>query len=216
LKSFGVVDMAGDFSPARPSARDALGFDEVPDAEPAQPQDVLTPITESAVFLTACVDPGGEDTIADLLPDVAGLRRSVGFRAPDARLSCVVGIGSDLWDRSRRMWLCFKLARLIVDRLATKVRIADEVHGFKSFDERDLLGFVDGTENPEGRAAGAAVLIGDEDPGFAGGSYLIVQKYLHDLPGWNALTVEQRRRRWAAPNSRMSSSRTRTRRPTPT
>lgn len=71
----------------------------MPDAEPAQPQDVLTPITEDAVFLTACVDPGGEATIADLLPDLAGLRRSVGFRAPDARLSCVVGIGAALWDR---------------------------------------------------------------------------------------------------------------------
>jgi putative iron-dependent peroxidase len=87
--------------------------------------------------------------------------------------------------------MCFELARLIVDRLGPRVRIVDEVHGFKSFDERDLLGFVDGTENPEGRAAAAAVLIGDEDPDFAGGSYLIVQKYLHDLPGWNALTVEQ-------------------------
>ena len=71
------------------------------------------------------------------------------------------------------------------------MRIVDEVHGFKSFDERDLLGFVDGTENPEGRAADAAVLIGEEDPGFAGGSYLVVQKYLHDLAAWNALTVEQ-------------------------
>ena len=58
------------------------------------------------------------------------------------------------------------------------------MHGFRSFDERDLLGFVDGTENPEGAAAAEAVLIGDEDPAFAGGSYVIVQKYLHDLtPG---------------------------------
>jgi porphyrinogen peroxidase len=215
--------MAGNFSPPRLSARDALGFDEVPDAEP---QDILTPITEDAVFLTACVDPGGEEAIADLLPDIAGLRRSVGFRAPDARLSCVVGIGADLWGRlfdaprpaglhpfrelrgarhtapttpgdlffhirADRLDMCFELARLIVDRLGPRVRIVDEVHGFKSFDERDLLGFVDGTENPEGRAAAAAVLIGDEDPDAAGGSYLIVQKYLHDLPGWNALTVEQ-------------------------
>ena len=192
----------------------------------AEPQDILTPITEDAVFLTACVDPGGASAIADLLPDIAGLRRSVGFRAPDARLSCVVGIGAALWDRlfdaprpaglhpfrelrgpvhtapatpgdlffhlrADRMDMCFELARLIVDRLGPEVRVVDEVHGFKSFDERDLLGFVDGTENPEGRAAAAAVLIGDEDPDNAGGSYLIVQKYVHDLPGWNALTVEQ-------------------------
>ncbi len=192
----------------------------------AEPQDILTPITEAAVFLTACVDPGGEATIGELLPDVAGLRRSVGFRAPDARLSCVVGIGAGLWDRlfgaprpaglhpfrelrgpvhtapatpgdlffhirADRLDMCFELARLLADRLGPEVRIVDEVHGFKSFDERDLLGFVDGTENPEGRAAAAAVLIGDEDPGFAGGSYLIVQKYVHDLQGWNELTVEQ-------------------------
>ena len=192
----------------------------------SEPQDILTPITESAVFLTACVDPGGEEAIADLLPDLAGLRRSVGFRAPDARLSCVVGIGAALWDRlfdaprpaglhpfrelrgpvhtapstpgdlffhirADRLDMCFELARLIVDRLGSGVRVVDEVHGFKSFDERDLLGFVDGTENPEGRAAAAAVLIGDEDPEHAGGSYLIVQKYLHDLEAWNALTVEQ-------------------------
>jgi putative iron-dependent peroxidase len=62
--------------------------------------------------------------------------------------------------------------------------VVDEVHGFKYFDERDLLGFVDGTENPTGPAAEAAVTIGAEDPAFAGGSYVIVQKYLHDMaPG---------------------------------
>ena len=68
------------------------------------------------------------------------------------------------------------------------------MHGFRSFDERDLLGFVDGTENPEGGAARAAVLIGDEDPAFAGGSYVVVQKYLHDLDAWDALPVEEQER----------------------
>jgi putative iron-dependent peroxidase len=72
--------------------------------------------------------------------------------------------------------------------------VVDEVHGFKSFDERDLLGFVDGTENPEGGPARAAVLIGDEDPEFAGGSYVIVQNYLHDLASWDALPVEDQER----------------------
>ena len=67
----------------------------------------------------------------------------------------------------------------------------DEVHGFIYFDERDLLGFVDGTENPTGAAAARATIIGDEEPAYAGGSYVIVQKYLHDLAGWNALPVEE-------------------------
>jgi len=66
----------------------------------------------------------------------------------------------------------------------------EEVHGFRYFDERDLLGFVDGTENPVGAAAGTAALVGEADPDFAGGSYLIVQKYLHDMAAWNALTTE--------------------------
>ena len=92
--------------------------------------------------------------------------------------------------RAGRTYPCFELASQIMDRLRGSVTVCDEVHGFKYFDVRDLLGFVDGTENPVGPAAGEAVLIGDEDPPFAGGSYVIVQKYLHDLQAWNALAVE--------------------------
>jgi porphyrinogen peroxidase len=93
--------------------------------------------------------------------------------------------------RATRMDLCFELATHIMTRLAGAVTVVDEVHGFRYFDERDLLGFVDGTENPAGAAAADAALIGAEDPEFTGGSYVIVQKYLHDLAGWNALPVEQ-------------------------
>jgi putative iron-dependent peroxidase len=92
--------------------------------------------------------------------------------------------------RANRMDLCFELATLIMQKLDGAVTAADEVHGFRYFDARDLLGFVDGTENPEGQQAVDAVLIGDEDPAFANGSYVIVQKYLHDLAGWNALATE--------------------------
>ena len=96
--------------------------------------------------------------------------------------------------RARRMDLCFELAALIMGRLAGWAEAADEVHGFRYFDERDLLGFVDGTENPGGPAAEAAALTGDEDPAFAGGSYVIVQKYLHDMTAWNALPAEEQER----------------------
>jgi putative iron-dependent peroxidase len=164
-----------------------------------------------------------------VLTDVAALRRSVGFRIPEGGLSCVVGLGSRLWDRlfgrprpaglhpfaevsgakhtavatpgdllfhvrAHRLDLCFELAERLMGRLAGYARVVDEVHGFKSFDERDLLGFVDGTENPEGAAALAAVVIGDEDLEFAGGSYVVVQKYLHDLDAWDALPVEEQER----------------------
>jgi putative iron-dependent peroxidase len=196
---------------------------------PAEPQAILTPITEAAIFLTLTVEPGGEDEARDLLADVNAIRRSVGFRIPEGQLTCVAGIGAGVWDRlfgaprpaalhpfrelsgpthrapatpgdllfhirAHRLDLCFELARQLTGRLAARARVVDEVHGFRSFDERDLLGFVDGTENPEGAAALAAVLIGDEDPEFAGGSYVVVQKYLHDLEAWDTLPVEEQER----------------------
>src|ERR1700753_927626 len=96
--------------------------------------------------------------------------------------------------RAKRMDLCFELAAQIMTALGNAVTAVDEVHGFRSFDDRDLLGFVDGTENPRGQAAVDAVLIGAEDPAFAGGSYVITQKYVHDLAGWNALPTEAQER----------------------
>ncbi|MFJ5030436.1 Dyp-type peroxidase [Streptomyces sp. NPDC088560] len=189
-------------------------------------QPVIVPPARAAVFLVVTLVLGGEGTVRDLLEDVSGLRRSVAFRAPAERLSCVVGIGSHAWDRlfdgprprelhpfvdlvgprhralgtpgdllfhvrSLRMDLCFELARLLGERLQGAATVVDEVHGFRFFDERDLLGFVDGSENPEGTVADDAVFIGDEDPEFTGGSYVIVQKYLHDMTAWNALSAEE-------------------------
>jgi putative iron-dependent peroxidase len=92
--------------------------------------------------------------------------------------------------RAKRMDLCFELATQIMARIGDAVAPVDEVQGFRYFDNRDLLGFVDGTENPGGAAAVEAVVVGEEDAAFAGGSYVIVQKYLHDLDGWNSLATE--------------------------
>ncbi len=197
-----------------------------PTAQTPEPQAILQAPSEAAIFLVLCVQESAEDHVRDALADVGGVIRSVGFRIPDGRLSCVVGIGSALWDRmvggprpaslhpfveldgpshkapatpgdlllhirAGRADLCFELAQRLVGRLGPSVRVVDEVHGFKSFDERDLLGFVDGTESPMGRAAPAAALIGAEDAAFASGSYVIVQRYLHDLSAWDALSVAE-------------------------
>ena len=93
--------------------------------------------------------------------------------------------------RAARPDLCFELATQVLTRLAGAVTPVDETQGFRFFDFRDLLGFVDGTENPTGDASAKAALIGAEDPDFVGGSYLVVQKYLHNLDAWNALPVEE-------------------------
>ncbi|PNS08080.1 Dyp-type peroxidase [Solilutibacter silvestris] len=192
----------------------------------AVPQAVAARLTRSAIFLVVTIKPGNEalDRVRNVCGNLSGLVRSIGFRNLDGEVSCVMGIGSQAWDRlfasprpkelhpfqeirgvhvapstpgdllfhirSRDMGMCFSLANNIVNQLADAVDVVDEVHGFKFFDDRDLLGFVDGTENPTGPYADEATLIGAEDPAFTGGSYVIVQKYLHKLDAWNAQTVE--------------------------
>src|SRR6516165_9309402 len=96
--------------------------------------------------------------------------------------------------RAKRMDLCFELAAQIMTRLGEAVSAVEEVHGFRFFDDRDLIGFVDGTENPTAQAAIDAAYVGAEDAAFAGGSYVLVQKYLHDIAGWNALSTEAQER----------------------
>jgi putative iron-dependent peroxidase len=190
-------------------------------------QPVVARLSRSAIFIVATVRENAESLGATraLCGDLAALVRAVGFRDLDGGLSCVMGFGSDAWDRlfgaprpkglhpfrelrgqhhavstrgdllfhirASRMDLCFELGRQIMSRLGAAVDVVDETHGFKYFDDRDLIGFVDGTENPEGQAMADAAVIGDEDPPVIGGSYVIVQKYLHDLARWNELPVER-------------------------
>ncbi len=96
--------------------------------------------------------------------------------------------------RASRLDLCFEFAAQVMSRLAGRVTVRDEVQGFRYFDERDLIGFVDGTENPAAAAAAGAAIVAGQDPDFAGGSYVVVQKYLHDMRAWNALPVEEQER----------------------
>jgi porphyrinogen peroxidase len=198
-----------------------------PASERAVSQLVSSPLTHSAIFLVVTINPGDKNcaTVLSFCTDLSGLVRAVGFRDIEAAVSCIMGVGSDAWDRlfgsprpaelhrfrefrsgsrhavstpgdlifhirAKRMDLCFELATQILARLAGAVNTVDEVQAFRYFDQRDLLGFVDGTENPTGSAAADAVFIRDEDPAFVGGSYVIVQKYLHNLDAWNSISTE--------------------------
>src|SRR5246127_1068758 len=196
---------------------------------PGQP--IPAPLTRAAIFLVVTIDSGSKAvaSVQSLCADLAALLRAVGFREPRENLSCIMGFGSEAWDRlfgelrpaelhpfrefragsrhavatpgdllfhirAKRMDLCFEITAQIMGKLGDAVTAVDEVHGFRYFDDRDLLGFVDGTENPRGAEVAEAALIGDEDAAFAGGSYVIVQKYLHDMAGWNALSTEAQER----------------------
>jgi len=80
--------------------------------------------------------------------------------------------------RAGRMDICFELATQIMERIGDAVLPADEVQGFRYFRDRDLIGFVDGTEIQE---AGSLLKLhwwATKTLPFAGGSYVIVQKYL--------------------------------------
>jgi len=94
--------------------------------------------------------------------------------------------------RAEREDMTFELERQLLDLLGDAAQVVDETSGFRYFDARDLLGFVDGTANPVGGELLDAALIGeDADPAFAGGSYVVVQKYVHDMAGWAELSTEQ-------------------------
>lgn len=188
---------------------------------------MVAPLTRAAIFLVVCIrkDPDAYAVLRSFCADLSGLIRAVETRDIEAALTCVVGFGSDAWEklfglprpadlhpfreilsgsrhavstpgdilfhiRAKRMDICFELATQIMDSIGGVVSIADEVHGFRYFDDRDVIGFVDGTENPRGEAACEAAIIGGEDPVFAGGSYVIVQKYLHNMKAWNGLSIE--------------------------
>jgi porphyrinogen peroxidase len=191
------------------------------------PQNVVGPLTRSAIFLVLCIrqDEDAYTQLREFCAGLSGLVRAVEFRDVEAGLTCVAGFGSDAWDklfgaprpaelhpfreirsagrhavstpgdiffhiRAKRMDLCFELATQIMAAIGDEVSVADEVHGFRYFDDRDVMGFVDGTENPRGDAARESAIVGGEDPAFNGGSYVIVQKYLHDLKAWNTLPTE--------------------------
>jgi putative iron-dependent peroxidase len=196
---------------------------------PIDAQSVGAPLSRAAVFLVLAAREGDRALagIRAVLGAVGDLVKNVGFRDLGGHLSCVVGIGSPLWDRlspdsrpadlhpfkairgpvhtapstpgdllfhirAEREDMTFELERQLLDLVGDAARVVDETVGFRYFDARDLLGFVDGTANPTGAELPDAALIGaDADPEFAGGSYVVVQKYLHDMAGWAGLPTEQ-------------------------
>ncbi|RUO62517.1 Dyp-type peroxidase [Pseudidiomarina insulisalsae] len=93
--------------------------------------------------------------------------------------------------RSDRFDVNYHSARAILEWFGHDVELTDQIPTFRFMDGRDLTGFIDAPENPRGiRRRQLALIQADDDPVFAGGSYLFVQKFRHDLRRWEQLTQE--------------------------
>ncbi len=120
------------------------------------------------------------------------------FKKVSGRKHAAPATGGDilLHINSTRHDLNFELARALLKHLGPAVTVIEEVHGFSYMDSRDMTGFIDGTANPKGAAERrAAALIGAEDPAFAGGSYVLTQRYVHNLAAWEKLSVHEQEMR---------------------
>lgn len=133
---------------------------------------------------------------SDIWDQLTGLPRPAELRpfpTITGSVHCAVSTPGDLLFhiRSDRRDLCFEFERQLMNQLGKAVSVIDETIGFRYFDARDLLGFVDGTANPVGPAVPASAIVSEEDPAGVGGSYVVVQKYIHDMAQWDALPAEQ-------------------------
>lgn len=145
----------------------------------------------------ACTAAIGSDVWDEVTgkPRPAELRR---FKEFKGEKHTAVSTPGDLFFhiRAERHDLCFEFERQLLDALGPAVSTLDETVGFRYFDTRDLLGFVDGTANPTGQDLGTSTLVaaGQRNDSEVGGSYVVVQKYLHDLDAWRRLSTEQQER----------------------
>jgi porphyrinogen peroxidase len=87
--------------------------------------------------------------------------------------------------------ICYDMAADLSAILQPVAVSVEEVHGFRYWDGRSILGFVDGTENPHGQERAFFGLVGDDEFAYKGGSYLFVQKYIHDLKAFNELPLAE-------------------------
>ncbi len=90
---------------------------------------------------------------------------------------------------SNRHDLHFYLMRKLMEVIASDVKVVDETYSYRYLDARDMTDFIDGTENPEGDERADVAIIPEGE--FAGGSYVMVQRFVHKLDAWHRMSVEQ-------------------------
>ena len=124
------------------------------------------------------------ETSAPELKDFVALGKEGREFAPATQRDLFVHIQSDRPD------LNFSIALIVSEQLQDIATIAEETHGFRWVEERDFTGFVDGTENPETdeKLREYALVEEGED---AGGSYVLSQRYAHQLSKWHKMSVDR-------------------------
>ncbi|MFC7624116.1 Dyp-type peroxidase [Microlunatus sp. GCM10028923] len=151
--------------------------------------------------ITRSVAPGGLTCVAgvgaglwDRLwpgPRPVGLEPLHGIEGPEH--TAVATPGDLLFHlRADRLTTCSELAHRLLDRLGEAVEVADRVAAARRPEEPDLPRLTDADDNPTGIDAVSAVQVGAEDPDHAGGSYVIVQRYRHDLTAWRSRPTADR------------------------
>jgi porphyrinogen peroxidase len=97
-----------------------------------------------------------------------------------------------LWISGSAYDVVFDVARMAIRSLGEIATVAEETSSWPYQHDRDLTGFIDGTENPSLIDAPDVVVIAD-GPG-AGGTILLLQKWAHEAQAWESLTDEEQER----------------------
>jgi putative iron-dependent peroxidase len=107
-----------------------------------------------------------------------------GFAMPATQQDAVLWLSGGAYD------VIFDTARAAIAALAGHATVAEETSSWTYQHDRDLTGFIDGTENPTLVEAPGFVLVADDNPG-EGGTVLLLQKWEHDAAAWESLTVQE-------------------------
>jgi putative iron-dependent peroxidase len=142
---------------------------------------------------TSCVLGIGHDAWKKLQLQEPLPKELLNFEAINGAKHSAVSTPGDLHVhlRADNNSICVDMAIEISKVLSAVADISEEVHGFKYWDSRSILGFVDGTENPQGEDRDFFAKVGAEDATYEGGSYLFVQKYIHNMNQWRNLSTEE-------------------------
>lgn len=93
--------------------------------------------------------------------------------------------------RADRLDICHAIGIEVMELLRLHTELVEQIRGFRYLDGRDLNGFMYAAENPRGMKRRDVAIIGESDKDFAGGSYIHVQRYRHDLRRWFSLAPRQ-------------------------